>query len=244
MEPGLLKFVKSKKIKNAQQFKEAIQEGVGYGLFNALGACYAVSQPTWVGYYLLEVTKNEPISRGPRAAARQAIANALSEVKSDRERFPITFGSFGRWDYKNEVRAEADRRRESSTISLLAEGSGVVKAVKDVGKQKVVATFKSESWMETQFNCVETNKIQKIEKGGSIVYRRKCTPAGKAKRTHAASPMVVYQWAAKGLKPNGFIRAAVPAGSNHMKSERRAYPIEIYKTKQQKQLLNMYGFPL
>lgn len=249
VEKGMIGFAKSGKFKSSEAFLEGVQGPIGYVLLNALGACYAVSAPASVGAVLLEVNKRTRVWRGPRTAARWAMVDTLADIKADRTRFPVQFGYF-RTSVNNLVRERATSTEMTKIPSTggayRQEASGVVKKSIKAKDQKdtLQIDFKSESWMEDTHVCKETNKVLRIDPNGQVVYRRTCKSTGKKKKTFTPNRTLVHSWSAKGVKPNAFVKMLVPAGSNYGDRSRWGYPIEVYKTKQRKNLLNMYGFAL
>ncbi|MDH3729344.1 MAG: hypothetical protein OER77_17575, partial [Myxococcales bacterium] len=245
LEPGMRKFVKAGKFKTKEAFLEAMQGPIGSVLVNALGACYAVTSPANVGDLLLKINDNSRVWRGPRAAVRHAMIDVLNDIKNDRDRFPVTFTHFPTYS-TNLIRWQAYKSNRSRIPSSGGYGeiaSGVVKTFKKEADQLLRATFKTASWTEQSYRCVETNRVDFIE-DGIVHYGRKCTKAGEVTKSFTPQTTILFDWAAKGIKPNAFVVMKVPVGTQHLPQPRRGHPIEVYTNAEKKKLLNMYGFAL
>lgn len=67
-------------------------------------------------------------------------------------------------------------------------------------------TFATEKFMVNDYECVETNKIDRIAADGSIIYRRNCKIVGQHEETFTHEPFEVPSYAAAGLKAGAFVR--------------------------------------
>ena len=86
--------------------------------------------------------------------------------------------------------------------------------------------------------------MHRVEPDGRVVYRTNCRSSGKKKKTYTPNPTQVYEWDAVGIKPNSFVIVQVPTMAIHAKTLTGGYPVAVYKTKQRKHLVAMYGFLL
>lgn len=90
-------------------------------------------------------------------------------------------------------------------------------------------------------DCKQTNQIYRITPSGKVEYRWSCRRVGTNKRSFTPTVTEFAANVAKGAGPNTFVTFGVPGGSQAQK-KRPGYPITIYKSKQQKKLLNVFGF--
>ena len=247
LEAGVKDFFKKSKFKTRDQVVAAMKGPIGYTLMNALGACYAVVGPWDAGVALLNATKESRVWRGPRAAAGYAMTDAVADIRANRPRFPIE----PQWvypDLQNPIVKEA-RLGERSQVPNGGNHpdmtEGVVKVAKKWAKQKdaMKIDFKTESWMEKVVMCRDTKQIDRIE-NGKVHYRKTCQSKGNQKKQFTPKSTLFWLWSTAGIKPNAFVVAEVPPGSEYGNRLRWGFPIEVYTNKKKTKLVSMYGFKL
>jgi len=223
LEPGVQAYVKANKIRSHADFVNAMSQPIGYALLTALGTCYKVANFTAVGRLMLRTIEKSRLWRGPRVAVRYAMSDAAKQIRADRTRFPVGPGFF-RDGVSPLERGDYGRERISDMPEDLGTTTpGIVKTVKKHPKNKtlIVATFQAED------RITSSNRKIRIPPRPTYFY----------------APM------AKGIKPGAFARFGTPGGSENQPgpeqnrtSSRPGWPIEVYKTKQKKTLVNIYGF--
>lgn len=117
-------------------------------------------------------------------------------------------------------------------------GGGVVKTVENKGSS-VRLTFKTETFKVPDYSCVETNRIDRINPDGTIVYRQSCTKVGEHEETSTIEPVEVPAFAAAGVAVGSFV---VPYGmASNSQAQGRAFIIEAYDSKARGKRTSLLG---
>ncbi len=177
-----------------------------------------------------QMGKSAPVSRGPRFAARLALVKAVAEIKAVKSRFTLEARDF---------MPPANRNGFGHTSTgYFSTGEGVVASAKKQGDTLAI-TFKKESWKQPVYKCKQTNRLDRIEADGTLVYRKNCKQTGTKTVTSQEKPVTIPAAAATGVKSGAFL---VVARSKKNSSE--GLPRHVYSGKDRKKLLNFYGLAL
>jgi hypothetical protein len=102
---------------------------------------------------------------------------------------PLTDSRFG---HENALRP-ADKR-----------SGGVVKGVEKKGDVATL-TFRTEKFMVPDYECVETNRIDRITADGQLIYRQQCTKVGEHEEESTLSPLQVPAWTVAGIGAGTYV---------------------------------------
>lgn len=112
--------------------------------------------------------------------------------------------------------------------------AGIVKAIAKKGETAVIH-FKKEEWLEPMWDCVDTNRIDRIDPSGKVVYRQNCKRAGTKKMSIQERPITVQTAHLAGIRPGRFARVTRnPDG-------KLGIPLDVYNNKKRKVLLSALG---
>jgi hypothetical protein len=259
LRANFLAHLKSKKPKTVKDAEKAATDRVGMVLLGNLMACEAAEGNANTMKMLDELYGKGRLARGPRYAAYYAVIDVVSEIRSDRTKFPLEPKFFG---YKtvqsfssraNKVCADVSptdkkaRRRgrggKSCKSTVGNDAKGVVKAVKK-GKDGTTVRFKTERWREEVVECVDTNKIWMIESNGQVKYFQTCTHKGWETVKHTEKTTIIPKEAAAGIKPRMFFEGSADYPYETKGYKRFGYPRFVYKSKKKKKLISFYGYKL
>jgi hypothetical protein len=201
----------------------AVFDDVGLGFATAgLAMCEKLHErPGLAGMFGSRVGA---LPEGPRAAARWAAMQYLSEHADDFGDFSISGGM---------ARSSLDVGGRGG-----APDSGVVAKVSAPDADGLVSvTFKTESWMEPVWKCRQTSKIDRLEWDGDkvkVIYRENCVEAGKKKVSRTPAPVKVDARFVGGLAAGRF------AEVDYWRDGTGA-PIQVWDSKDRKKLLGYFG---
>lgn len=117
-------------------------------------------------------------------------------------------------------------------------GGGVVKAVEKKGEVLRI-TFRAEKFMVPDFNCVETNRIDRIDPDGRIRYRVNCTKVGEHEQSAAAEPIEVPAWAAEGVSVGAYVLPLWMSSNSEAKG--RGWIVEAWDSKARGKRTSLFG---
>lgn len=119
-----------------------------------------------------------------------------------------------------------------------AGGGGVVKAIEKKG-ESVRIIFRTETFKVPDYTCVETNRIDRINPDGTIVYRRNCTKVGEHEETSTLEPVEIPTFASSGVGPGSYVVLnwmAINSGAPG-----RAFVLEAYDSKARGKRTSLFG---
>ena len=117
-------------------------------------------------------------------------------------------------------------------------GGGVVKAIEKKG-ESVRIIFRTETFKVPDYTCVETNKIDRINPDGTIVYRRNCTKVGEHEETSTLEPVEIPTFASSGVGAGSYVVLnwmAINSGAAG-----RAFVLEAYDSKARGKRTSLFG---
>jgi hypothetical protein len=155
------------------------------------------------------------------------VAQKVAELKEMKSRFPLRARDFGAY-----VPSPAFGK---TSTGYFVTGSGVVDKVKKQGDTMTI-TFKKESWKQDVLSCKETNRIDRIDNDGKLVYRKICKKTGTETITSQEKPVTIPSAAGAGIKAGSFVVAA-----RDKKDSSKGLPRQVYKSKKREKLVNYYG---
>lgn len=170
--------------------------------------------------------------RGPRFAAAVAMGEVLSRIVADRPKFPITGAMIGA-DF------EADVPTGRSQADWSAHEAGTVAKVSPKG-DKVLVSFKTETWQEDEMICQETNRIAMFSGDGTPIYQRNCRGTGrKVTRSSTSEPFLTWPELTDGISAGTFVR--YNTGADREDNVFIGVPLEVWKSKDAKALVALLG---
>ncbi len=221
----LAKLVAAKHPANVEAGADAMHDQTTYMLGRGLLACAELDNRADVVATFDRPLESAPVGSGPEQAVQWALiryinahADSLESEKLDSN----TFAVFMRND-----------ALDTRTSPSLNEIKGVVASVSPATSGWMKVTFKTESWMEDDFDCVETNKIDGIKSDGTLVYRQRCTFKGQSKHQSTEPPVVVEARFAGALKPGRLAELGETRNAGG-EGERRAVPKLVRASKDAK----------
>jgi hypothetical protein len=189
--------------------------------------------------------------RGPYTAAYLAYVDAFNEAGGSQKNAAFDeskrggrpSGAVGLPDPLDNPIGEASRSGSLfGTVNTLNPeqtlGAGVVKAVEKKG-DSVRLTFRTETFKVPDLSCVETNKIDRINPDGTIVYRRICTKIGEHEETSTIEPVELPAFASDGVGAGSFVSLYwMPINSQ---GAGRAFLIEAWDSKARGKRTSFFG---
>ena len=161
---------------------------------------------------------------GPRVVARQASARHLVEHKDE-------VPSIERLSPGSHFGGSFDFRTGGST----QYEKGIIATVAPDADGKVKVTFKQETFKEPIWDCKETDKVDRIDERGRVIYRERCTMKGHEDVTFQVKPVTVEARYATALKPGRYaVVLSFP--------DRAALPALVFDTPNRGQLFGVAGF--
>lgn len=231
-------YVRAAKPKDLAAVEAVATDDVGVLLLSRLSACEAVDGSGHAAVMLHALGNAARAARGPRLAVYHALVDELSEIRADRERFPLeprdlpSMPSMALWGDAYTL--------ASGAVLAMQKAAGVVKKTTKVD-DGVIVEFATEAWTEDDWSCVDTNKIFKID-DGRVIYHQSCKKVGKrtVKRT-APAIWIPSAYAAK-VTAGTFVDFDYDLNRKHEKAI--AMPRVVFKNKQRTTVLAAYGIAL
>jgi hypothetical protein len=234
-------YVRSKKPQSQQDVKRIALSPIGYITLTAIYRCAKATGNDYRADALGRLVADSAKWRGPRTAAAMEVYKLLATDKPKglrlEPRLPFsaskrakTVFATGAWDYQ--AGAKAPRHQKFA--------SGVVKAIEHEGDRAKIL-FRQGTVEYPIIRCKKDRPlvIERIDRDGKIHYHKTCRQVGKQREKRTVKPILIDKELAKSIKAGNYIRAMVDAATK----ERLAYPVELFKSKEQDQLLSYYGIP-
>lgn len=226
----------AKNKKTLEEKKAVMNDSMGFLLLRTSMICASLEKMYPLAATLFtDGLENKLVWRGPRNAAYWAMMERYAKYKNDDPSFPVSAmdvsGGLGTvrkgWEYR------AYEMTFNKSYSRFERG--VVKSVQK-DKDGVKLTFATDSWKETLWDCVETNKIDRIV-DGKIEYRRNCKAKGERTVKETVEPFVVPATYAAGISAGSFVEAQV----ENQDGNRKGFPTAVYAGKDKKKLTGALG---
>ncbi len=234
--------MKPLKRSNPKELEISLSQPIPALLFRRLAACATLDMTGEFASKLRTQAVNLRASRGPRHAAYYATLDALSEVLADRAKFPVTAKSF--WFSPTDLlMATADRldtEMKEDQMGYLMEGAGQVKSVKKAGGKTTIAWVTSKRQVMT-FRCTSTNRIQRIDSSGNVIYQENCREAGMVWEDTTPEGVTMNDAFVSGVAAGTYVDFVAGRGND---PSRPGMPAYVYKDKSKKELINFYGIKL
>ncbi len=227
-EPLVVKAMGDKHPADLDAVKAAFQDAFLFYTGLAFATCEAIDGHDLVASAYLARMRGGRVAGAPIDAATAAVFGVLFANSDDID---------GVRDMTLQRMAPAMRLEVKPPPS--AESQAVIASVAPAKGDLVKVTFKKDVWIEQLYNCKETNRIDRIDDNGKLVYRQSCTPAGTVKHVDKEEPVLVEKRFAGALKANRLLEMRVTSGG-----ERVAMPLTVYADKDKKKLVGYLGFAL
>lgn len=231
-------YVRGAKPAGLDAFEAAATDDIGVLLLARLTACEAVDGNAHAAELLYRLGHDARPSRGPRLAVLHALLEALGELREHRPRFPIELtdlpspASTTMW---KDAYALA-----SPGVTAMQRSAGVVKKVTRTD-DGVIVEFATESWIEDNWHCQDSNKVWKLD-AGRVIYHQTCKKVGKRKVSQTAPTIWVPAAYAGGLARGRFVELDYDLRKHHGRSIGVARA--IYTKKDRARLVAAYGVEL
>ncbi|MEZ4403653.1 MAG: hypothetical protein R3B06_26755 [Kofleriaceae bacterium] len=224
--------------KTRAELLTAATAGVGPIFLEQLRQCYTVEGAAGGAQAVATMIQWGPPVRGPRTAAHVAMSAAAATVVADRPGFPID-GTILNLD----VTSPGAMGNNVDNFGQPQQGGEVKSVTRRDGK--VFITFKSTTWTEAERRCTPTNRILQWRPDGTPVYGETCRATGrKVAHTDTVQPIWILPAFAAGIKPGVFLLYR-DSGDYFIGPDNRpqfgGYPVEVWKNKDQKQLIAAVG---
>ncbi len=167
-------------------------------------------------------------TRGPRYAARIAAHKAVKKAIEKNSSFSVR-GNFVPPRYYD---AFGDVRADHPSVSI-----GTIKRIVRKGKFLEIE-FEDVVRNDRHYNCVRTG-IRGVRSSGRFKHSQKCTNARSTRDVVKVDPVSIPKEAAKGLKKGYYATIAKSEDNSSV-----GYPVKVYKSKDEKVLVNYYGMAL
>jgi hypothetical protein len=197
--------------------------------------------------------------RGPLTAAYLAYVDAYNEASAGQMPAPSSGGSgfakersrergaaamptglpAPRRNPMGEAELTASRFGHENSLNLeQSRGGGVVKGVEKKGDVATIS-FRTEKYMVPDLECVETNRIDRINPDGTIVYRRNCKKVGEHEEQSTLEPVKLPAWAVGGVSAGNYVEllwGSINGGANG-----RAWVLQSFDSKARGKRTSLLG---
>ncbi len=224
--------------KSLETIGDLAWDSFGYSLASASLVAAAHDEEYVYAAMLHKVLEQRRVWRGPRWAAYWATMEAFSDLKAKSPNMMLEQKQVARWLHVPNELWTYKAYEMTFNKTGAQEIEALVETVKEASGDSQVS-FVTRSWEQTIWECVETNKINRINADGSIVYRRRCTDKGKETRSSTEKPILVPGLFSAGIAPGSLLSAVASYTEN-----RKAIPIVVWKTPAKKVISNYLGLGL
>jgi ribosomal protein L37AE/L43A len=231
-------YVRSAKPRDLAAVDALATDDIGVLLLSRLAACEALDGSGHAAVMLYTLGNAARTARGPRLAVYHALVDALSEIRADRERFPLEVRDLPSMP-PMEIWSDVYKLASGSVLAM-QKAAGVVKKVTTV-EDGVIVDFATEAWTEDDWNCVDTNKVFKID-AGRVIYHQSCKKVGKRTVKRTAPSIWIPSAYAAAVRAGAFVDFEYDMNKKHDKAI--AMPRVVFKNKQRTALLAAYGIDL
>ncbi len=226
LRADLLPILKKLEHKDLPTFLGAVSDHPLAGLFiQRLGLCMVKQEKQQAaGQLIYDLAEYVRIMPGPRMAAYYATLDAVGKLGEDSPLKPGEIPKLGEPKYGH---AEFDNRGTHGVIASVAKKGGSLHVV-----------FVTTKIQELARDCVETNKIDRVNPDGKVEYRKVCHDAGLVWVDTTPMPVDVP------IAYGDSVKAGRKAAFDDAMGAKNAIPVAIYNDKQGHKLVNVATFPL
>jgi hypothetical protein len=249
LRADFMKVFKTLKFESPDEIKGTLSDPIASLLLSRLAVCAAVDTERFYAAWLLALSADLPLIRGPRTAAQFEAAAALGAILEDRTKFPVKHNDVRTYS-RNALYDAGLGANNDNKINMAGDdpmgfvgdnNTAVVKSIKKSG-DRVDIEFVRESHKVAEETCVETNKFAGWDTAGRPYYRMKCKPTGKM-LTIDTTPDPIFmpaEWAT-GIKKGALVDFDAARGRGQA---RMGLPKAVWTEKSKKKLVNWYGLAL
>lgn len=236
LRAGWTKYLRAAAPKDAKAAERVANEDpIGYLLASRLLACDHREGRNLAAAYMGTLLTHARRYRGPRRAAAWAAADAISEIRKDREKLPINIALVARGD-------DPMYGPVANVGNKIGYGENATAEVKAVKKAEggVIVTFKTVKYKVDITSCTNTNRLRTISRDGTLYWEQNCVSSGSEWRTSTEDPVFIPADLATGVKANQF-------GTFRPDTQldpRGDFPTELYTDKTKTKLAVFYGVSL
>jgi hypothetical protein len=209
-------------------------------LLTRLILCEAAEGNLHQAFMLFELVREGRPARGPRFAVYYAVMDELSEIRADRNRFPIEHAMLG---HKGIGALGSAYMLWGNRVMLDEAATGVVKAVKPADSG-VLVEFTTTKHREPVYRCTPTNRVRSIDPGGELRYWHDCVQTGTKVVSKTHPTIWVPKAYANGIRPGATIAFRADLTNRHASGERYGIVTEVWADQDQKKLLAYFGLGL
>jgi hypothetical protein len=247
-------YVSSKGPKTIEELRSVGTDEVGYPLLDRLMLCDRVEGRMVDAQVERTFLLTRPMAfRGPRYLA---VAHTFEQSLDQRDKLgpvlsvPVLqrvlsrgqlFGLMSESGIANQILHDKEHPREDKNYPHMEEAKvATAKAQKD---GTVELTFKTEKWIEPDWECVTSNRFDQFAADGTPIFFKDCKVVGHHTATFNLGPRTVEAFSAEGVKP-GLIVHTVSVDTDK-KGTPHAAVVELFQPgKSDPTLLRYYGFTL
>ena len=234
-------YVASARPSGLDGVKKAMTDPVGTILLESVVACADAEKQELAAATFGSLFGAARPARGPRYAAYFATLDALSDIRADRDRFPLEPDALARFfsprspvaRWNGGAIAELDLARD--------DAGGVVKKVSRAG-DGVRVEFKTDRWKAPYYACTPNNRILQFRPDGTPVYGSDCVYKGEQWYEQTHDPIWVPASLAGGIKAGTFVRSN--GSIERHDGAWDSIPVEVYADKSRDRLVAYLGVTL
>lgn len=216
-------------------------------LFSRLWVCTAYDSVRGISGVLHRLVNEGRGVRGPRSLAQYAIVDAYAAAAVDRPRMVLSLQNFHPGDLNDAPDFDEHEFHDDGTIAIDGDRDwtvkGIVASTKKTG-EGIIINFKKTGYKFQNYACSDTNKPERIDDSGRIIYQQVChNVPGSTSVDTTPSPVMIPLQLEAGLKPGVFVMVWQAAMEKAKSGQPLAVPMYTTKSPADRKVTSYYGFP-
>ncbi|MFP2929905.1 hypothetical protein ACLESO_32865 [Pyxidicoccus sp. 3LG] len=218
----LAKLFTERKPATEDAAKDVMNEMTPFLLANSLAVCESNDERDPNAYVIAQEVRGVVAAMGPLQAARWAALRYIVEHEDE-------------IDGAEDLRLPRPQLQFDFRTGPAEKEKGTVASVKKAADGMVKVTFKKEKLKEPVWDCKETNKIDRIDDSGNLVYRQDCKFKKWQTVVIEVNPVTVEERFASALKAGRYAEIITF-------DDRVAMPLRVFDTPKRGKLFGVAGF--
>lgn len=218
----LAKYFAERKPATEDAAKDLLNETTPFLMANSLAVCESIDEKDPNAFVIARQVQGTVAALGPLEAARWAALRYLVEHSKE-------------IDGAEDLRMPRPRLNFDFRSGPAEQEKGTIAAVKKEAGGMVKVTFKKEKLKEPIWDCKETNKIDRIDAEGNLVYRQDCKFKAWQTVVIEVDPVTVEERFASALKKGRYAEIL-------SFRDRTAMPLRVFDTPKRGKLFGVAGF--
>ncbi|TQF12156.1 hypothetical protein FJV41_30545 [Myxococcus llanfairpwllgwyngyllgogerychwyrndrobwllllantysiliogogogochensis] len=218
----LAKLFAERKPTTEDAVKDLLNEMTPFLFANSLAVCESIDEKDPNAFVIAKEVQGTVAATGPLEAARWAALHYIVEHSKE-------------IDGAEDMRMPRPRLNFDFRSGPAEQEKGTIASVKKESGGMVKVTFKKEKLKEPVWDCKETNKIDRIDAQGNLVYRQDCKFKAWQTVVIEVNPVTVEERFASALKKGRYAEII-------SFRDRTAMPVRVFDTPKRGKLFGVAGF--